>query len=319
MQGVKKEIRCVRPVSSAAAAETLTEQVRERLGNRLEAAGMPSRMNVGDEKIYASTMLPLFYQRRAYLPAWIGNRGPLPRASVLVKEIGKAGEEGLNPDAYHKQALISLMERTGQKQRRNSIDYVRLMVDLDLLLTDAFLLYGAHLLAGRVNPVTMDPEWHANRREADMAGILETAVRSDRIAEALTGLCPKNSGYERLRRALRRYRDIASHGGWPETPAGPKMALEDRSERVATLRKRLQAEGDLGKHPFTRYQGFDEAVEKMGADVMRWIYCGHNPTNNLNFGYGVGDQVRRRVFSSNTVKHSHSGSKASVVGTCKRQ
>ena len=29
---------------------------------------------------------------------------------------------------------------------------------------------------------------------------------------------------------------------------------------------------------------FDEAVEKMGADVMRWIYCGHNPTNNLNFG-----------------------------------
>ncbi|MBN2212117.1 MAG: isoleucine--tRNA ligase [Sedimentisphaerales bacterium] len=43
---------------------------------------------------------------------------------------------------------------------------------------------------------------------------------------------------------------------------------------------------------------FDEAVEKMGADVMRWIYCGHNPTNNLNFGYGVGDQVRRRVFST---------------------
>jgi len=43
---------------------------------------------------------------------------------------------------------------------------------------------------------------------------------------------------------------------------------------------------------------FDEAVEKMGADIMRWIYCGHNPTNNLNFGYGVGQQVQRRVFST---------------------
>lgn len=43
---------------------------------------------------------------------------------------------------------------------------------------------------------------------------------------------------------------------------------------------------------------FDEAVEKMGADVMRWIYCGHNPTNNLNFGYGIGEQVRRRVFNT---------------------
>jgi len=43
---------------------------------------------------------------------------------------------------------------------------------------------------------------------------------------------------------------------------------------------------------------FDEAVEKMGADVMRWIYCGQNPTNNLNFGYHVGEQVNRRVFST---------------------
>ena len=43
---------------------------------------------------------------------------------------------------------------------------------------------------------------------------------------------------------------------------------------------------------------FEEAADKMGADVMRWIYCGHNPTNNLNFGYTVGEQVQRRVFST---------------------
>lgn len=43
---------------------------------------------------------------------------------------------------------------------------------------------------------------------------------------------------------------------------------------------------------------FDEAVEKMGADVMRWIYCGHNPTSNLNFGYHIGEQVQRRVFGT---------------------
>ncbi|MBN2374845.1 MAG: isoleucine--tRNA ligase [Sedimentisphaerales bacterium] len=43
---------------------------------------------------------------------------------------------------------------------------------------------------------------------------------------------------------------------------------------------------------------FEEAADRMGADVMRWIYCGHNPTNNLNFGYTVGEQVQRRVFST---------------------
>ncbi len=43
---------------------------------------------------------------------------------------------------------------------------------------------------------------------------------------------------------------------------------------------------------------FDEAVEKMGADVMRWLYCGQHTTNNLNFGYTPGRQVNRRVFGT---------------------
>ncbi len=43
---------------------------------------------------------------------------------------------------------------------------------------------------------------------------------------------------------------------------------------------------------------FDDAAEQMGVDVMRWLYTGHNVTTNLNFGYGPGDQVRRRVINT---------------------
>ena len=39
---------------------------------------------------------------------------------------------------------------------------------------------------------------------------------------------------------------------------------------------------------------FDEAADKMGVDVMRWMYLRHTPANNLNFGYASGDEVRRR-------------------------
>ena len=41
---------------------------------------------------------------------------------------------------------------------------------------------------------------------------------------------------------------------------------------------------------------FDEAADKIGADVMRWIFMRTNPAQNVNFGYGVGDEVRRQVF-----------------------
>ena len=41
---------------------------------------------------------------------------------------------------------------------------------------------------------------------------------------------------------------------------------------------------------------FDEAVEKMGADVMRWLYLRADNTKDLRFGYKVGEEIRRRFF-----------------------
>lgn len=38
----------------------------------------------------------------------------------------------------------------------------------------------------------------------------------------------------------------------------------------------------------------DEAAEKMGVDVMRWLYLSQNLSSNLNFGFAIGDEVRRR-------------------------
>ena len=32
---------------------------------------------------------------------------------------------------------------------------------------------------------------------------------------------------------------------------------------------------------------FNEAADKMGVDVMRWMYCAHKPENNLLFGYNA--------------------------------
>ena len=42
---------------------------------------------------------------------------------------------------------------------------------------------------------------------------------------------------------------------------------------------------------------FDEAAEKAGADVLRWMYLRCNPSLNLNFGYKAADDVRRRLLT----------------------
>jgi len=42
---------------------------------------------------------------------------------------------------------------------------------------------------------------------------------------------------------------------------------------------------------------FEDAAEKMGVDVMRWMYSAQVPVNNLNFGYHAADEVRRKIIT----------------------
>jgi isoleucyl-tRNA synthetase len=41
----------------------------------------------------------------------------------------------------------------------------------------------------------------------------------------------------------------------------------------------------------------NEAIDRMGADVMRFIYSEQIPSQNVNFGYGPANQVKRRLLT----------------------
>ncbi len=42
---------------------------------------------------------------------------------------------------------------------------------------------------------------------------------------------------------------------------------------------------------------FDEAAEKIGVDVMRWMYVKQNPADNLKFGYGTAKESERKLIN----------------------
>ncbi|MBN2532728.1 MAG: isoleucine--tRNA ligase [Spirochaetales bacterium] len=41
---------------------------------------------------------------------------------------------------------------------------------------------------------------------------------------------------------------------------------------------------------------FNEGADKIGVDVMRWMFCTHNPEKNLLFGYKLADETRRQFL-----------------------
>src|SRR4051812_7759636 len=206
---------------------TRDDSIAEQLRRQLESRSAP---------IHANGALIGFYSRRAFRAAWSNEHGPNRLADDFVDAIGRADLDGLEPEQYHRSQIRRLLDGVRDDAANGRSSNPSRFAELDLLLSDAFLLYGSHLLSGRVDPETLHPLWEASRREADLATVLEEALASRKVARALQRLAPTNEGYERLREALVRERAIAARGGWPRLPAGPVPP--------DLLRERLQIEGD---------------------------------------------------------------------------
>jgi L,D-transpeptidase YcbB len=216
----------------------------------------PLNTFVGGERIYSAVLVDNFYKGRDYEPAW-SREGHLMQADPLIKAVEQAYGDGLTPDYYHLSLIKSLVSRAG-----NKLPSPDQLANLDILLTDSFLTLGCHLSGGCVNPATIQSEWFAKRRDVDVASVLEQAVRKRRIREALMGLRPEQGSYAKLRQALARYRELLLTGEWPQVSSGPRMKRGSKSYRVAELRKRLAASGDMDMKKVRSKNLFDEKVEQ---------------------------------------------------------
>jgi isoleucyl-tRNA synthetase len=67
--------------------------------------------------------------------------------------------------------------------------------------------------------------------------------------------------------------------------------------RVLTYEKVLDENGREMHKSWGNSIELNEALERMGADVMRWLYCEQNPSAELRFGYTLADSVKRRLLT----------------------
>jgi len=241
--------------------ESENAKTADLIKKRISEAGSPPKIRIGKEFIHDTVMLDRFYSRRGFRPAWAGANGSLAQAYALVKAIEDSRNEGLTPDYYHLKNIESLLAGIREGAAKDGPSF-ETMADLDLLLTDAFLLLSCHLSAGCVNPVTLDAEWHAGRETVDVSSILEKALEDDLIEETLIKLLPSQYGYSRLRQALAHDRKIAERGGWPAVSTGPSLKKESFDRRVIELKKRLIASGDLTPEEDESGELFDETLEQ---------------------------------------------------------
>jgi murein L,D-transpeptidase YcbB/YkuD len=195
--------------------------------NALRAASeqLPEAAQIGGYRPGAPGRLAAFYRRHDYRPQWSDRR----RIDALLVAIHGSARHGLRPDDYVP-ALIG-------KSPAGPDDPADRLAFVDIVATDNLIRLAHDLRYGKTNPeIAVDrPADHGIADE-------DVVLRAASIADAIDSLAPQTSQYGRLMAALDDYRARAD---WPSVSAGPTIRPGDRGPRVAELRRRLLASGDL--------------------------------------------------------------------------
>ncbi len=228
--------------------------------NQVESARLSgSAYYAGEEKLMSRTLLPRFYQARAYKTIWIDANGLKKEAGEVMSQLGQAASEGLNPADYHGLALQRLLEQLKEKKT------VGHLAQIELLLTDAYLVYGAHLYYGKLNPSTAQPEWKAERKSQEL--VLDTylaqAVEGGTVESSLEKLSPQQVEYRKLKKALHHYRQLEKEDAfYAPIPGGVSIKKGDSDVRIGAIRNRLVQTRDLSDARL-RSDVYDEELEQV--------------------------------------------------------
>lgn len=212
------------------------DRVNEIIKARIEAGLEEQTVNADGIVLYSQKILPSFYESTNYQQSW----GEKDNIEELLDVLESSYNEGLTPSDYHLERINNLVQFVGTS------NYEKL-ADLDMILTDATILYSIHLIAGKVEQSSIRPGWDIPQIviPEESRGYLNTALSNKELKKFMDEIKPDHFMYRHLRNGLQIYRKIEADGGWPSIPEGQVLKLDVLDSRNIILRDYLSITGDL--------------------------------------------------------------------------
>ncbi len=213
--------------------------VNQLLSARVNQAG-GGRLSCAPKLRCSLGLTTKIYQSESNLLFWSKDGKVTPLAYALQKVLKLASNQGLDPNDYHVQEIAAILEQ----ENKQSLDNLTLL-NLDLTLTDAFLLYAKHMVYGRLDNHSAYPDWIVSKRNINLTELFKQAIASQDLQGMLQAIMPHYAEYYQLQEKLQAYRALLALGGWESIPLGPTLGKDTRGKRIYLLYQRLLATGEL--------------------------------------------------------------------------
>ncbi len=250
--------------------------VKEIINNNIKSGVETKTISAEGIILYAQDILPVFYETNNFAPAWNTEQNRVD----LIRSLEDSYNEGLLPEDYHLEKIKLLISEIKSNADPNKV------ANLDLLMTDAVMLYATNLIIGKVDQSKIVEGWDVppNVLPKNDGILLNEVLTSYDITEALNTLKPDNFMYVHLRNGLANYREIAKNGGWPDIPPGQVLKLDVSDERVLLLRKYLTITGDM---PTVTNSINDSIYDKDVENAVKQFQHRHNLNQDGVVGKGT--------------------------------
>lgn len=253
---------CGRTDSPPESAEPKAMEIEPGAQEAIKAhlATRPAFLSRDAESERAWKAVHAFYEQREFAPAWIDGRRPTGELDAFLDVLQAAGGEGLDPAMYGGPALAAHRQNANGRRfsrdafQKNDID------DVDVWTTWAFMAYASDLADGVTDPRKIKGTWGMRPAPVDTVKLLNDALESGDVEEAIAAVAPRHPEYAALKKALVDYQDMAQKGGWEPLPTTIKLKPGATHASVPALRKRLAITHDFTGNADDASTTFDDAL-----------------------------------------------------------
>ncbi len=186
----------------------------------------------------------VFYTRRSFDPFWLTNKGNI---LDLIANLKKADKHGLPSSRYPLSELESIHNQGDPSQ----------LAKLELLATEAFMLYARDISTGILVPNMIDGNINVYPKRVDARKILSNLKPNLNIERYFNSMTPRDPDYQSLVTELESMRNISLNSLWGNpVPNDVVLAFGMTHKNVVKLRSRLSKMGypveDNGSMVFDR-------------------------------------------------------------------
>ncbi|MBN2570746.1 MAG: L,D-transpeptidase family protein [Ignavibacteriales bacterium] len=233
---------------------------------------------------FSKDTLLSYYKAKNFEPYWTKDENTLAKVDTLLSYLSQSNKHGINPEFFNYTLLDSIYKQIKKLAEQGKDVDKNLLVNLELLSSDAFLKYCYVIQTGITDPRNIIPSESQIIFNKTKIKDLFSPLKSSSVNHTLHKVQPKEYRYVKLQNALEYYEFLSKYDKWEALQIGEteKFEIGSTSPLIPFIAKRLVF---LGYLDAKKYFSKEANINLIQPNILNEINKNKfsSPLNSMRF------------------------------------